>query len=515
MKLSELLSGADILTRDGDPDILGVQYDSRHVRPGDAFVAMRGEQTDGNRYINAAIKAGAVAIATDSLASPARPGTAWIRMLPGRGRRVLATMSANLNHRPAEKLRITGVTGTNGKTTTTFLLEAMLAEHQLHPAMLGTIEYRIGGDAVPAPHTTPESLELNAFFVKAVHAGCQAVVMEVSSHALEQERVWGIPFEVAVFTNLTRDHLDYHKDMESYFAAKQRLFAGVGAPPPKVAVLNLDDESYAALSALAQKCGSKVVTYGLKAGDFHASDVEITPGGNRFTLHAPSGKISIESFLVGTVNVYNILAAASAASAYGCTTLDQIRTAVARLRYVPGRFQRVDSGQPFTVIVDYAHTDDALHNLTAVAHDFVDQAGTGGKVLTIFGCGGDRDRTKRPKMGEAAGRGSDFVILTADNPRSEDPMRILHDSLPGLRATGCDFTIEPDRRRAIRLGVQLARPGDILLIAGKGHEKVQVTRDGERPFDDVVVAREALYAAGYTEDFDKALHESIRSGGRA
>lgn len=514
MKLSELLSGADILTQDGDPDIVGVQYDSRRVRPGDAFVAMRGELTDGNRYIDAAIKAGASAIATDSLATPARPGTAWVRMLPGRGRRVLAAMSANLNGHPAERLRITGVTGTNGKTTTTFLMEVMLDECGFKPALLGTIEYRIAGRAVPAPHTTPESLELNEFFSQALLADAKAAVMEVSSHALAQERVWGIPFEVAVFTNLTRDHLDFHKDMESYFAAKQRLFAGVGAPPPKVAVLNLDDENCGTLSALARKNGSQVITYGLKAGDFHAAEIEVAPGGNRFSLHSPAGKIQIESYLVGTVNVYNVLAAAAAASNYGCS-LVQMRTAVARLRYVPGRFQKLDSGQPFTVIVDYAHTDDALRNLTAVAHDFVDRAATGGKVLTVFGCGGDRDRTKRPKMGEAAGRGSDFVILTSDNPRSEDPLRILHDSLPGLRATGCDFTIEPDRRRAIRLGVQLARPGDILLIAGKGHEKVQVMRDGEYPFDDVEVAREALYAAGFTEDFDKAMHEGIRSGGRA
>lgn len=509
MQLSELIYGAEILSLSGVAEVSGLQYDSRKVKRGDCFFAMKGEVTDGNEYIDRAIEAGAVAVITDSPKQKPRDGVAWAITNPGRGRRALAIAAANFYRKPAEKLSLIGVTGTNGKTTTTFLIERMLEVAGKKSALVGTIEYRIAGKVIPAPHTTPESLELNQFFSDALKQGATEGVMEVSSHALAQERVWNVPFDVAVFTNLTRDHLDYHADMEEYFLAKKRLFEGSGTSTPRVAVLNQDDE-YG--KRLINECKGKVpriFTYGLKSGSFHAQFLEITPRGSKFELITPGGAIRVFTHLVGEVNVYNVIAASAAAYARGCT-LGQIAEAVNSMSHVPGRFQRVDNGQPYTVVIDYAHTDDALRNLTNVARDFVKRAGMNGKVITLFGCGGDRDKKKRPMMGRAAGEGSDFVVLTSDNPRSEDPLAIIHDALMGLRTTGKDFTIEPDRKRAINVAVRLARPGDIVLIAGKGHEKYQITKTGQQPFDDVEVAKQALYAAGFTEDFDRAIAQPVR-----
>jgi UDP-N-acetylmuramoyl-L-alanyl-D-glutamate--2,6-diaminopimelate ligase len=426
-------------------------------------------------------------------------------MKPAHGRRVLGRISANFFGHPAKMLSLTGITGTNGKTTTTYLVESILAAAGKKSALIGTIEYRIAGTVIPSPHTTPEGLDLNRFFADALKQGATEGVMEVSSHALEQERVYGIPFDVAVFTNLTRDHLDYHRDMENYFAAKQMLFSGCGVEPPRVAVINRDDSYGQQLIESAQLRGTQVLTYGLEAGDFRASgNLDLSPNGTRFEMVTPAGKIAIVSSFVGKVNVYNILAAAAASHARGLS-LAQIKSGVAQLSHVPGRFQRVDLGQPFTVVVDYAHTDDALRNLTSLAREFVSRDGKKNRVITIFGCGGDRDRAKRPLMGEAAGKGSDFVVLTSDNPRSEDPLRIIHDALVGLRRIeNAEFTVEPDRKRAISLALRVARPGDIVLIAGKGHEKVQITREGSQPFDDVDIARKVLQAAGYSEQFGSA-----------
>lgn len=494
MRFSQLLAGAEILGQPSlgsDPEVFGLHYDSRKLGKGFCFVAIKGESTDGNLYIEKALAAGATAVVSDSRPEVLAAKVAWAKVAPGNGRRALAALSGNFCGHPVEKLKLSGVTGTNGKTTTTFLLEAMLAAAQRKAALLGTIEYRIGAQVVPAPHTTPESLELNQFFAQAVAAGATEAVMEVSSHALHQERVWQAPFDVAVFTNLTRDHLDYHQEMESYFAAKQLLFRGQGTPPPRVAVINTDDEFGRRLADFSRAQGSQVVTYGRDAADFHARDISIAAAGTRFTMVTPAGEVAIASPLAGVVNVYNILAASAAAIARGCT-LPQIAEAVARLAAVPGRFQQVSAGQPFTVVVDYAHTDDALRNLTTVARDFVRQAATGGRVITVFGCGGDRDRTKRPKMAAAAAQGSDFVVLTSDNPRSENPLAILHDAVAGFVAGKTDFTIEPDRARAIRLALGLAKPGDIVLIAGKGHEKVQIIADQHLRFDDVEVVRSLL-----------------------
>jgi UDP-N-acetylmuramoyl-L-alanyl-D-glutamate--2,6-diaminopimelate ligase len=492
MTFQSLLDGAEVLAQSGNPEVSGVEYDSRRVKPGCLFVAMRGEASDGNRFIDQAIQAGAVAVVTDSDAEKARAGVAWA-VVP-RGRRALAKISANFYRKPAERIAIVGITGTNGKSTTAFLVESIFTAAKRKSALIGTIEYHVAGRVLPAPHTTPEALELNRLLSEAVGNGATDAVMEVSSHALAQERVYGIPFDAAVFTNLTRDHLDYHNTMEEYFASKRILFEGCGTDAPRAAVINMDDPYGVQLAEFSRKRSSVNLRYGWNRGDLHAEKVEITTRGTRFDLVMPDEKIPVFSAMIGRVNVYNILAAAGASYARECSS-EAIAAGIDKLACVPGRFERVDCGQPFTVVVDYAHTDDALRNLTALARELVSTAK--GKVLTVFGCGGDRDRKKRPMMGEAAGRGSDFVILTSDNPRSEDPLSIINDAVVGLQRTQAKYSVEPDRRKAIALAIGEARPADIVLIAGKGHEKVQITQTGAAPFDDIEVAREALRAAGF------------------
>src|SRR3984957_11586952 len=494
MTFQQLLDGAEVLAQSGDPGVSSVEYDSRRGRPGCVFVAMRGESSDGNRFIDQAIQAGAVAVVTDSAKEEPRPNVGWA-VVPS-GRRALARVSANFYKKPAERIVVTGITGTNGKSTTAFLVESILTAAGRKSALIGTIEYHVAGKVLPAPHTTPEALDLNRILNEALGNGATEAGMEVSSRALAQERVYGVPFDVAVFTNLTRDHLDYHNTMEEYFAAKRVLFEGCGTDAPRAVVTNLDDEYGAKLAEFSRKRSSVVLRYGWERGDFHAARVDITPRGTRFDLATPEETVPLFSPLIGRVNVYNILAAVVACYARNCN-LSAIARGVEALTHVPGRFQRVDCGQPFTVVVDYAHTDDALRNLTALAREFVTRGGMNARVLTLFGGGGDRDRAKRPLMGEAAGRGSDFVVLTSDNPRSEDPLAIINDALVGLQRTGTKYSVEPDRRKAIALAIGEARPGDIVLLAGKGHEKVQVTREGAAPFDDLEVARLALRAAGF------------------
>ena len=454
------------------------------------FVAMRGESNDGNQFMDLAIAAGAAAIVTDSDRRP--ENVAWAQV--PHGRRALAGVSANFYERPAEKLAVSGITGTNGKSTTAFVLEAILSAARRQSALVGTIEYHVAGKVLPAPHTTPEPLEVQRLFHDALAAGAAEVVMEVSSHALAQQRVFGIPFDVAVFTNLTRDHLDYHHTMDDYFSSKRILFAGCGTKEPRVAVLNADDEGGLQLVKFSKGRSTEVITYGLAKADFHAAKLDITSHGSRFNIITPDEMIPVSSELIGRVNVYNILAATAAAYARGCPS-EAIAEGIHNCTRVPGRFERVDCGQPFTVVVDYAHTDDALRNLTSLAREFVKP--TGSRVITVFGCGGDRDRSKRPLMGEAAGKGSDFVVLTSDNPRSEDPLAIINDAVVGLQRSGAKYKTEPDRRAAILLALNEARTGDIVLIAGKGHEQVQVTNRGTAPFDDKLVAAEALRDLGY------------------
>ena len=490
MNFLDLLDDVEVLAQSGNPQITGVEYDSRRVKPGNVFVALRGESSDGNQFIERAVACGATAVVTDSESAP--DNVAWAKV--SHGRRALARLSANFYEHPAAKLAIAGITGTNGKSTTAFLVESILKAGGRGTALIGTIEYHVAGRVLPAPHTTPESLELNRLFSNAVDNGTTEVVMEVSSHALAQERTYGIPFDVAVFTNLTRDHLDYHNTMEEYFAAKQMLFTGSGAREPRIALVNLDDEYGVQLAQLRKRRGSEVMTYGLSKADFHTSKVAIGPRGIEFDLMGPDRATHVTSPLIGRVNVYNILAAGAAAYARGCPD-DVIAEGIRSLARVPGRFERVDCDQPFTVVVDYAHTDDALRNLTSLARQFVKNSG--GRVITVFGCGGDRDRSKRPLMGEAAGKGSDFVVLTSDNPRSEDPVAIINDAVVGLQRSGVRYSIEANRRGAIQLAFREARKGDIVLIAGKGHEKVQISRAGTIPFDDRQVAREALEVLGY------------------
>jgi UDP-N-acetylmuramoyl-L-alanyl-D-glutamate--2,6-diaminopimelate ligase len=516
MTFQQILDGAEVLMQRGDASVTAVEYDSRRVRPGCCFVAIQGEKTDGNRYIDAAITSGAVAIISDSPEITPRDKVAWATVR--HGRKALARVAANFYRRPAEKLAITGVTGTNGKTTTAFIVESILNAAGRKNALLGTIEYHVGGKVIEAPHTTPEALEVMQVFAESVTAGASEAVMEVSSHALDQQRVYGIPFDVAVFTNLTRDHLDYHKTFEDYFGAKSVLFEGCGTEPPRVSVVNVDDPYGAELIKRARARKRNLLTYGFDRGDFRATKVEMGPAGTRFEMITPEAEIPIWSAMAGKVNVYNILAASAAAYARGCSAHD-IAAGVIKLKCVPGRFQTLNMGQPFTVVVDYAHTDDALRNLTTLAREFVGHPirtlpeGKGaapqgekkggapaGRVITVFGCGGDRDRAKRPLMGEAAGRGSDFVIVTSDNPRSEDPVAIVNDALPGVQRSGVKYALELDRRKAIAMAINEARNGDIVLLAGKGHEKTQTMREGVFPFDDVAVAREELAKAGFEHE---------------
>jgi UDP-N-acetylmuramoyl-L-alanyl-D-glutamate--2,6-diaminopimelate ligase len=493
MQFEEILRGVECVRRSGpNRHVTGVEYDSRRVVNSSLFVAMQGGVTNGNRYVSNAIAAGASAIVTDTRAAfnelaLNHPEVSIAEVAHGRS--ALALIAANFFRHPEKQLAVSGVTGTNGKTTTAFLLDAMLNHVGRKTVLVGTIEYHVAGAIRRSPHTTPESRDLLELFRHAVDADASEAVMEVSSHALAQGRVYGIPFDVAIFTNLTRDHLDFHGTMEDYFDAKRRFFDGSILAPPRVAVVNIEDAHGAQLALVAREAGSEIFSYGLGVGEFRAEDIQMSATGMRFTLQTTTGATPLTTRLTGKVNVYNLLAACAAAYARGLS-LDEIRAGVASLQYVPGRFQTVNAGQDFTVVIDYAHTDDALRNLIALAREFVTE--TGGKVITLFGCGGDRDRTKRPLMGQAAGEGSDFVVLTSDNPRSEDPGAILEDVLPGLRATATPFVTEIDRSGAIRLALEAASSGDIVLIAGKGHEKTQTLRSGTIPFDDVEVATQIL-----------------------
>jgi len=476
-------------------DVLRVEYDSRRIGPGAAFVAMRGGTTDGNRFIATAIEQGAIAIVTDSREAyeQLRRGHPEIGLaLVERGRQALAELSAAVLGHPERRLAISAVTGTNGKTTTAFLLEQILRAAGRKTVLMGTVETRVADEIRESPHTTPESRDIFEVFADGVRAGATEAVMEMSSHALDQERVWGIPVDVAIFTNLTQDHLDYHGTMERYAAAKARLFEGVGAPAPRVAVINADDPASARMIGAARRW-SEVLTFGTNAAmshakpaEFQAHDIVLSPDTTTFRLQTTAGTFEVNSKLVGRVNVENLLAAIAAASARGIALRDVVRIA-ATLKPVPGRFETVGNTLGVTVVVDYAHTDDALRNLISLARGV-----TSGRVITLFGCGGDRDRTKRPKMGRAAGEGSDLVVLTSDNPRSEEPMAVIEEALAGVRATTTECIVEPDRLVAIGIAIRAAKRGDIVLVAGKGHEKVQVLRDKTVPFDDVAVAAEIL-----------------------
>jgi len=479
-----------------DQLVKGIEYDSRKVRPGAVFVAMQGGTTDGNRYVDKALQSGALGVITDSETKFRQlqgcvPGLPLL--LVEHGRRALAEASAAFFGHPERRLAATGITGTNGKTTTAYLIEEMLNAAARKTVMVGTIEYHVAGETQPSTHTTPESRDLFEMMAQGVERGATELVAEASSHGLDQGRTDGVSFDVAVFTNLTHDHLDYHKTMEKYFAAKRLLFDGTVQPPPRVAVIDAHDARSHELAAAAAKTGAEVRTFGIGGGDWRASVYKLKPDGMVLDLETPEGASRVASQLAGEVNVLNLLAAMAAAHARG-VSFAQLVGCVPRLKPAPGRFQSVDAGQAFKVIVDYAHTDDALQKLTSLGRQMIEKPG--GRVITLFGCAGESDRMKRPLMGHAAGLGSDFVVVTSDNPRSEKPAAILAEIEPGLKASGVKYTFEPDRAAAIRAAFNEARAGDVVLLAGKGHEKEQVLAGGAVPFDDVEMALLALKEIG-------------------
>ena len=488
MWIYEALRGIELLEGTSSAaDITGVQCDSRKVVRGDVFVAMKGETTDGNRYISDVIARGAAVVLTDSRDTWNRSQTVPTYLVAN-GRRALAGLAANLFGHPERQLAISAVTGTNGKTTTAFLLEQMLCSVARKCVLIGTIETHVGDEVRASEHTTPESMDLLSIFADGVKAKATEVVMETSSHALEQERVWGLHVDVAIFTNLTQDHLDYHGTMEAYFRAKQRLFLGIGCAPPRVAILNADDAE-GGQRLLQDRLSSALMTYGIANGEYRAENIVLRGGYTSFDWITPSESLKVESPLTGRVNVYNLLAASCAALARGLS-LDQITAAAKNLTQVPGRFQTVPNRLHIMVVVDYAHTDDALRNLIALAGELVGRGN--GRVITLFGCGGDRDRSKRRKMGRAAGEGSSLVVLTSDNPRTEDPQAIIEEALAGVRETTAECIVEMDRAAAIALAIRAASAGDVVLLAGKGHERVQIVGVNTLPFDDVKVAASVL-----------------------
>ncbi len=469
-------------------EISSVVYNSSQAVAGSLFVAIHGEKLDGNQFAADAVARGARAVVSQMPRPAAIPeNVAWLQVPDAR--KALATIAANFFGHPATRLHLVGVTGTNGKTTTSFLIDSILQASGKLSGLFGTIVHRTPCASHAAKTTTPESLDLQRFLAEVVDAGGTHTVLEASSHALALDRLWGCRFDVAVFTNLTQDHLDFHKTFESYFAAKRRLFDDTGAGAPQVGIVNSDDAYGRRLVGVA----GRTVTYGLEnRAQVTAKKFSSQITGLEFIADTPAGKVEVRSHLVGRVNVYNLLAAVAAAQALGISQ-QAIETGIGGLQAVPGRFERLRWGQPFEVVVDFAHTDDALRSVAAGAREL----NPGGRLITLFGCGGERDRAKRPLMGEAAGRASDIVVLTSDNPRSEDPLLIINDALVGLQRTSAKVLVEPDRARAVEMAIDQARPGDLVLLAGKGHEKTQVLKDGPIEFDDREVARRALQRRGY------------------
>ena len=493
MKLKDLLSGIELSQVSGptDVDIQSVAYDSRRTTSGGLFFALQGEKLDGMAFLDDAVSRGVIAVASTRARPESLAGrVTWVEVRPGAERRGLAQVAANWYGHPAQELKLVGVTGTNGKTTTTYLVDSILRAAGHTTGLIGTTGYRTPKRSRTAVNTTPESLDLQQMLREVREARGTHVVLEASSHALAMERLWGCHFAVAVFTNLTRDHLDYHKTLEDYFAAKRQLFQGTGAGAPDVAVINRDDPSSVSLEGMARR----TLTYGLGGSvDLTAKGLAFNFRGLTFTAETPLGNIEVRSSLVGRINVYNILAAVGAGIALGISAA-KISEGIACLDLVPGRFQTIDEGQPFLVVVDYAHTDDALRNLIQTARELSPQA----RIITVFGAGGERDRTKRPLMGEAAGSLSDVVVLTSDNPRGEDPLRIINDVVVGLQRVNAKYRVEPDRELALLTALEEAQPGDIVLLAGKGHETYQVLAKGTIEFDDREKAREILRRKGYS-----------------
>ncbi|OQW37045.1 MAG: UDP-N-acetylmuramoyl-L-alanyl-D-glutamate--2,6-diaminopimelate ligase [Nitrospira sp. SG-bin1] len=497
MTLATLLQGLDervkILDCQGDMGVSvgAITDDSRAASPHSLFVAVKGERVDGHDFIPVAIRGGIAALVSQEPVTGVR--LPFVRV--DDSRKALGLLASHFYGDPSSHLRMIGVTGTNGKTTTSYVCKALLEALGRSVGLIGTVAYQIGARTIPATHTTPGSLELQRLLAEMVAGGCATAVMEVSSHALAQDRTSGCEYDVAVFSNLTQDHLDFHKTMEEYFEAKLKLFTGLkgGRKSNKRGIVNIDDPYGKRIVGL---CPAPVWTYALKAkADLRAEAVRLSLQGTTFIAATPAGSFPIESHLVGEHNVYNLLAAIGVALHEGATP-EQIRQAVAKVMNVPGRFERVMAGQPFTVAVDYAHTEDALVRLLTAA-----QALKTGRIITVFGCGGDRDRGKRPRMGEAAVHYSDVVILTSDNPRTEDPLSIIDQVEVGVlealrQRPHVQYRKVPDRREAIEEAVREAQRADMVLIAGKGHEDYQILGTKKIHFDDREVARDAIERLG-------------------
>ena len=491
MNLSRILHDVEVerIVGPTDVSVMGIEYDSRRVEAGYLFAAIAGEKLDGNRFVPDAVARGACAILS-ARPAPDPPPATWIQVAEDRG--ALARTARNYYSRPDGRMQVIGITGTNGKTTVVHLLESILKSSGQKVCALGTLTYRFGREEIRADRTTPESVDLYRLLDRAAAEGCRQAVMEVSSHALALRRVAGLQFGAAVFTNLTRDHLDFHGDMDRYLEAKSLLFRAL--PEGRPAVVNLDDPASGTLLAATR---GRPVTYGFAPGaDVRLDAFQPEPSrplraGQRLRLRVFGKPLGVRTSLVGRPNASNIAAAVAAASALGFDS-GAIATGIESLKGVPGRLESVEMGQPFAVYVDYAHTDDALTNVLMTLRELSPR-----RLIVVFGCGGDRDRTKRPLMGAAAARLADLAILTSDNPRTEDPHTILAEVERGIRSvteSPARFRVIADRREAIHAALLEAGEGDAVIIAGKGHETYQILRDRTIPFDDREVARETLRA---------------------
>ena len=486
-KLIEVLDSPRILNF-RDFAIKGVVCDSKSVKEGFVFIAIKGTSQDGHCFIDEAIKKGAKAIisqiGTSECKQPAEKipeNCSWISVSDTRV--ALAKLAAQFYGQPSKKLKVIGITGTNGKTTISYLIENLLNCAGVPTAVIGTINYRFKDKVIPARNTTPGPLEIQSLLAQIKRGGINYLVMEVSSHALDQERVNGINFSCAIFTNLTHDHLDYHSNMELYFKAKAKLFKGM--PTDAYSIINIDDAYGRRLLDLAK---SKIITYGLtKAASVTARDIRFDINATTFTASTPKADLLIKSHLIGRHNVYNMLAALSFASTVDLEP-DIIISAIEKFKFVPGRLERVNCGQGFSVFVDYAHSDDALKNVLLTLRELAKK-----RIIVVFGCGGNRDKAKRPKMGKVACELADFAIVTSDNPRNEEPDDIIKDISRGI--TRKNYKIIPDRKAAIFQSLKMARPQDIILIAGKGHENYQIFKDRTIHFDDREVVRKCLRSA--------------------
>ncbi len=472
------------LSGDETAVVSDVTHDSRRARPGSLFVAVRGELFDAHKFVPQVMEQGAVGVMSAQQPPDGFNG-AWLKV--ENVRRAMALAAAEVQHHPSRELQLVGITGTNGKTTTAYLI-ASIPEAAGEPvAMTGTVEYRLGKERRRADRTTPEATDMQRLLRQAVDLGCRSAVMECSSQAMDFHRCDELEYAVAVFSNLTRDHLDYHKTMENYWYAKQRLFDGRLGTRPRTSVINVDDPYGIELADSLERDGLRVVRYAVKSeADVTARNAEFSLEGMRFRLCTPAGERDFHSPLVGPPHIYNTVAAVTSGLALGYD-LDVITRALEHCNGAPGRFERVVHEGDFAVVVDYAHSDDALLNVLRTAREVMQ-----GRIITVFGCGGDRDASKRAPMGEAAGSLSDVVILTSDNPRTEDPEKILCDAELGIQKTGKPYRKIADRREAIHQAISEARSGDLVLIAGKGHEDYQIIGREVFPFDDKEVAREAL-----------------------